>query len=395
MNKAILNQKVQEYINDHLNADISKIVLKKSPFGDIKSQELAEQIQSKKAIQKKLPLWFTTQNIIYPPKLNLEQASSESTAYYKSTLISAKTSVIDLTGGFGVDDLYFAQRAKKVIHCERNASLSEIVKHNTEMLGINNIDFFVGDSAERLMELESIDTIYIDPSRRSAHGRVFLLEDCEPNVIESQNIYLKKSKKTIIKVAPMLDIDAALKTLNHVTEVHIVSLNNECKELLFVIEKGHAKANHIQLICTLLSSEVGKFSTYTFDYGKEKDIEIEHGEIQKYLYEPDASLLKAGLFKSIAKRFNLIKLNQHSHLYTSNNSLQNFPGRLLKVISQQSFKSFQSSNQLKKANVIVRNFAKKPDELKKNLKIIDGGDIYLYFTTDYNNSPTVITCERI
>ena len=394
VNEALLKEEVQDYIDNHLNDDISKIVLKKSPFKNIKSQELAEQIQSKKAIQKKLPHWFKTQNIVYPPKLNLEQASSESTAYYKSTLIAPKSSVIDLTGGFGVDDFYFAKRASKVIHCEMNSNLSAIVKHNAMVFSLDNIELYVGDSLEKLKALTHIDAIYVDPSRRSENGRVFLLEDCEPNVIRYQNLYLEKAKKVIIKVAPMLDIDSALKVLNAVTEVHIVSLNNECKELLFVMEKADP-TKPVQLNCALLTSNIGELSVYRFDYGKEKDIVVKHGEIQEYLYEPDASLLKAGLFKTLAVHFGITKLNQHSHLYTSDKLLTDFPGRTLKVKSHQSFKSFQATNSLKKANIIVRNFMLKPDQLKKKLKIADGGDIYLYFTTDYKNTPVVIACERI
>lgn len=393
MNKAILDKEVQNYINVHLNDDINKIILKKSPFKDIKSQEIAEQIQSKKSIQKKLPLWFSSKNIFYPPKLNLEQASSESTAYYKSTLIPSGSSVIDLTGGFGVDDFYFAKKASKVIHCERNPALSAIVKHNAKALEAENIDFYIGDSIEKLKELTAVDCIYVDPSRRAEHGRVFLLEDCEPNVVEDLNLYFQKSDNVIIKVAPMLDIEAALKVLRSVKEVHIVSLNNECKELLFVIKKNSQQSN-ISLKCVLLNN-YGDFSIYFFDYGEEKQLEIEHGPIESYLYEPDASLLKAGLFKSIAKQFDLVKLGQHSHLYTSDKLLKDFPGRILKVTKHESYKSFQSSNRLKKANVIVRNFSLKPDELKKKLKIVDGGDIYLYFTTDFKNIPTVITCERL
>ncbi|WP_353138184.1 hypothetical protein [Pseudopedobacter sp.] len=394
VNEALFDKDVQDYINTHLNDDIRKIVLKKSPFKTVKSQELAEQIQSKRAIQKKLRLWYKTQNIVYPPKLNLEQTSSESTAYYKSTLIAPNSSVIDLTGGFGVDDFYFAKVASKVIHCEINSHLSAIVKHNTKVFNLDNIELYVGDSLEKLKEIDSVDVIYADPSRRSENGRVFLLEDCEPNVVKHQHLYLKKAKKVIIKVAPMLDVDSALKHLNSVTEVHIVSLNNECKELLFVME-NNGSTKPVQLNCAVLTSKQTEFSVYTFDYGREKDLVVEHGDIQDYLYEPDASLLKAGLFKSLSLYFEITKLNQHSHLYTSDKLLTDFPGRTLRVKSHQSFKSFQSTNNFKKANIIVRNFMLKPDDLKKKLKIADGGDTYLYFTINYKGIPTVITCERI
>src|SRR5690606_14460869 len=216
-----------------------------------------------------------------------------------------------------------------------------IVKHNAKIFNLDNLEFYVGDSLEKLKELAYIDVIYIDPSRRFANGRVFLLEDCEPNVVKHQTLYLKKAKRVIVKAAPMLDIDSALKALNSVTEVHIISLNNECKELLFVMENV-MQDKHVKLNCVILTSKQTEFVVYTFDHGKEKDLNVEHGEIQEYLYEPDASLLKAGLFKSLAVHFGVTKLSQHSHLYTSDKLLTGFPGRTLRVKSHQSFKSFQS-----------------------------------------------------
>lgn len=388
INEALYNDEVQDFILKNIYADVSKIALQKSPFVHVSSKELAEQIQAKKAIQKKLPLWFSTSKIVYPPKLNLEQSSSEQTALYKSSLIEKDSSVVDLTGGFGIDDFYFAKRARHVVHCELNSALSEIVRHNSNILGASNITFYDGNGLSYLETIKQTDVIYIDPSRRATSGRVFLLEDCEPNVVESLDKLLSKADRIIIKAAPLLDIDAALKQLKHVSEVHVVSLNNECKELLFVIDKKHAGQTLIK--CAVLKNGTEIFE---FPYQVEKAVEISYHPFAKYLYEPDAALLKAGLFKSIAVKFGISKIHQHSHLYTSENLLPQFPGRSLKINRIQHFKGFSLDKNIKKANVVTRNFNQKPDQLKKKFKIQDGGDIFLYFTTDYQNLPVVLTCE--
>lgn len=388
--EAILKDEVQKFIVENIHTDINKLILKKSPFTTVNSKQLAQQIQSRKAIQKKLPSWFNTSGILYPPKLNLEQSSSEATAKYKSKLID-KGTLIDLSGGFGVDDFYFAKTASKVHYCEINADLAPLVQHNLTLLGASNIIFHHGDSTSILENIDGIDVIYVDPSRRSDVGnRVFLFEDCEPNLVSNLDYYFKKADKIIVKAAPMLDIESAVKELGNISEIHIVSLYNECKEILFVLEKEVSKT--IELKCALLSDE-GE-NIFSFEYGKEKELNISYTDIDKYLYEPDAAILKAGLFKSMVPRFGVSKIHQHSHLYTSDILLSDFPGRCLKVLSIDKFKHFNKTNIHKKANIVVRNFPHKPDELKKKLKINDGGDLFLYFTTDKYNDLVVISCEK-
>jgi precorrin-6B methylase 2 len=389
-NKKLLSEEVQSFIEKNINTDINKLILKGSPIDGISAKELATQIQTKKSAQKKLPTWYNTKGIVFPPKLNLEQSSSETTAAYKSELI-LDGELVDLTGGFGVDDYYFSKKAKHVVHCEINEELSLIVKHNAQILGVENISFYSGDSSSYLSSIKNTSTIYIDPSRRANSGRVFLLEDCEPNVIEKLDFYLKKAKKIIIKAAPMLDIDAAVNLLKNVTEIHIVSLNNECKELLIVIE--HQKPVDIVLKCVLINSN--STNTYSFNYKEEKNIEIKYGAVSNYLYEPDAALLKAGLFKSVANKFRLNKLNPNSHIYTSMEVIENFPGRTLKVKELFDYKQFEEKNKIKQGNVITRNFHLNPEAIKKKCKIKDGGENYLYFTTDKNEKKIVIVCERL
>ncbi|HET8829057.1 MAG TPA: hypothetical protein VFM79_06930, partial [Pelobium sp.] len=309
--KNITSKEVQEFINKNLKTDLSKLILKGSPFAAIDIKTIATQIDSKNKAVKKLPTWYKTHGVIYPPKLNLEQASSEVTANYKASLIS-KGTLIDMTGGFGSDAYYFAQNARSVTHCEINEELSEIVKHNFEILGIKNVKTVIGDSNEILDKSKNFETIYLDPSRRANSGRVFLLKDCEPDVIANQKKYLRKAKRVIIKTAPMLDIQSALKDLEHVVEVHVVSLKNECKELLFVLEQNSTTEPTIN--CVLLNSHDSK--VISFNFTEEKNAESKPAKLLNYLYEPDASLLKAGMFKLLTERYPVAKIHQHSHLYT-------------------------------------------------------------------------------
>ncbi|MBC7556191.1 MAG: hypothetical protein H7195_04440 [Chryseobacterium sp.] len=389
-NPELLNPKVQDFINKNLKTDLTKIILKGSPLPNISVQEIAIQIDGKNRTEKKLPTWFKTNGILFPPKLNLEQSSSEITANYKAKLIT-KGDLIDLTGGFGVDDMAFADKAKTVFHCELDSNLSAIVAQNTKVLGKTNVKFIIGDSQKFIEKTHKVATIYVDPSRRQNSQRVFMLKDCEPNVVENQALYLKKSDKVIIKAAPMLDISAALKELKKVSEVHIVSLNGECKELLFVLE--NKEILETKIICALINQH--QENIYDFSYSEEKSIQNQSFAIQKYLYEPDTAILKGGFFKSLTKKFEIKKLNPNTHLYTSQEIAQNFPGKTFQVIQQIPFSNFSSAKATKKANVVTRNFDLKPEEIKKQFKIKDGGEDFLFFITDYKEQKQVIWAKKV
>ncbi|TKB96032.1 class I SAM-dependent methyltransferase [Pedobacter cryophilus] len=390
INKNMLKSEVQDFIHKNLKTDLQKLILKGSPFPEVSIQELAIQIEGKNKAEKKLPTWFKTENIIFPPKLNLEQASSEITAKYKAGLIG-EGNLIDLTGGYGVDDYYFAEKTNVVYHCEMNEQLSVIVKHNAQVLGINNIQCIKGDSQDFLAKQTQFDTIYIDPSRRVESSRVFLFKDCEPNVIENQSLYLKKAKKVIIKAAPMLDISAGISELKNVAEVHIISVNNECKELLFIL--APIALAEPKIYCALLNQKQER--VYSFSYAEEKALITKVKPLKNYLYEPDAAILKAGFFKSITQKFEVDKIHQHTHLYTSENQVENFAGKTFEIIKTTLFQNFKASKSMAKANVVTRNFHLKPEEIKKTFKIKDGGDIYLFFCTNYKEQKVVVEVKRI
>lgn len=391
MNPAVLNKEVQEYINAHLGEDISRILLRKSPFKNVSSRELAEQIEAKKSSEKKLPTWFNTERIYFPSKLSIEQTSSELTAQYKAGLIKGEK-LIDVTGGFGVDSYFFSKNTRSVVHTEINSELSTIAKHNAKILGVSNITFIEGDGIEYLKDTpEVFDTIYIDPSRRVKSQKVFFLSECEPDVVANLDLLLSKSERIIIKTSPLLDIQSGLRELKNVSQIHIVSVRNDCKELLWIIDKDFSDEPEIK--CVALTDHI---QTFLFKPAEEKQLSIEAFSLpEKYLYEPDVALLKAGSFKLISKRFDLKKLSPNTHLYTSDFLKDDFLGRKFKVILSQTYKDFIRSKNITKANIISRNFPLSPAEIKKKHKLEDGGNHYLIFTKGPSEQLITIHAHRI
>ena len=390
MNTAILHTEVQQFITDNLKADITKLILKGSPFDDVSIQELANQIVAKQKSEHKLTSWFQTENIYYPSKINIEQTSSESTANYKSNLVTG-TSIIDITGGFGIDCFYFSKHFKDVIHCEINEELSAIVTHNCKQLKITNITTFSGDAIDFLKNSEEkFDCIYIDPSRRDdIKGKVFLLEDCVPNVPENMDLLFTKSNQILIKTSPILDISSAINELKFVTEVHVVAINSEVKELLFLLEKDSSKAIQIKTI------NIGKNETQSFHFKYKESLYSAYSEPLSYLYEPNSAILKSGGFHQITNQLNIEKLHQHSHLYTSR-TLQNFPGRVFKIEHTLSYDKKKLKKLLpgNKANITIRNFPKTVAQIRKETKIKEGGTVFIFFTTNFKNELIVLVCSK-
>lgn len=375
MNENILSDEVQTYINLHINADVNKIALAKPLFENISSAELAGQIAAKKKSIHKLPTWYQTPKIYYPALLSVEQCSSEPTADYKANLAIGDC-LIDLTAGFGVDSFFFAKKIKQVYSCEINPDLSALSAYNGKILGAHNIDFLAEDGIEFLKNTTlAFDNIYIDPARRSSSNKVFKLKDCTPDVTTHLDLFLTKAKRVIIKTAPLLDITAGLSELKNVSEIHIISVKNECKELLWIVDKNYQ--GDPKIICTTLNIELKKFSFPICDL--KVKAEIANTLPKDYLYEPDVALLKSGAFNLIAKRFNLQKLHQHSQLYFSDEIKPDFLGRIFEI------KAVMSLNELKKekdliGNVIVRNFPERAENLVKKYKIKPSHDYFIIFT---------------
>lgn len=392
MNKSILNIDIQLFIDNNIDNSIATLALQKNPFPDENWTEILNQIAAKSKAKNKLPTWFSSENIIYPSKISVEQTSSEKTADYKSTLVSGEN-LIDLTGGFGVDDFYFSKMIKNVVHCEINENLSEIVQHNFEILNVRNIKCYFGDSLDILKNLNTqFDWIYIDPSRRNdTKGKVFMLKDCLPNVPELLDLYFKFSDNILVKTAPILDISAGLSELKNVKKIHVVAVENEVKELIWELKRDYS------CVTTIKSINITKSKNETFEFilNQKKDKPILNLP-RKYLYEPNAAIMKSGGFDEVSHRFKIDKLHQHTHLYTSDNLIA-FPGRTFEIIRVLNYNKNEMKQflQKKKANLTTRNFSETVENIRKKWKIDDGGNQYCFFTTDVNNHKIVLICTKI
>jgi 16S rRNA G966 N2-methylase RsmD len=391
LNERILHQDVQEYITNHLKSDLHKLILKGIPFNGVTIQEIANQILCKQKSEKKLPSWFNAKNIYYPPKVSIEQTSSETAANYKASLVSGKR-LLDLTGGFGVDSFYFSSSFNTIDHCEIDTNLSKIAAHNFEQLNKKNIICLAENGLEYLKKsTEIFDVIYVDPSRRNdVKEKVFLLKDCEPNIPENIDLLFKKTKTILLKNSPILDITSAINELKFVKEIHVVAINNDVKELLYILEKGYCK----EILIKTINFTKNNAQKFHFNYHK-KPVSSYHEPLE-YLYEPNAAVLKSGAFHEISTQLNIFKLHQHSHLYTSKKRIE-FPGREFKIIAVLPYDKKKIVKLLpnKKANITTRNFHKTVAQIRKELKIKDGGDIFLFFTTNIHNKFICMYCKKL
>jgi len=396
MNRHLLDGPVQEYIRSRTAADVHLAAMSKSPFPEISGRELAGQIASRQKAQKKLPLWYRTSGIYFPPSISVEQSSSEITAAYKAELARGNH-LIDLTGGFGVDSHYFSLSVTLVTHCELNPELSEIAAHNAVILGRDNIQFVSGDGLAYLASAtENFDTLYIDPARRGETGKVFRLSDCTPDVTAHLDLLLKKSSRLIIKTSPLLDITAGLKELCKVSEIHVVSVRNECKELLWVIDKDTAAENAPELIAVTLNAQrkvfrVGTSSTPAAPVAVNQFATA----TGPFLYEPDAALLKTGAFEEIGIRYSLRKLHPQTQLFTSDTVNKAFPGRIFKVarlLSSGELKESKREKQLS-GNVLVRNYPDRAELLAKKYRIEPDKERFFIFTKSIAEGLLIIEAE--
>lgn len=369
--KDILSREIQEYINANLNTDLHSLLLKKSPFQEVTMQQLVQQIKGKKVALKKFP-FLLKDNIVFPPNLNLEQASSQATAEFKAGNLEGKK-FLDLTSGFGIDAYFLSQKFEEVTLVEQNTELLEIVKHNWTVLNRNAN--FINENLENFLakNQDKFDLIYLDPARRDEHkNKKFLLEDLSPNLLEIQDQLFNFSNEVLIKLSPLIDISYLISVLNHIVEIQIIAVKNEVKELLVFLKKNQNGENKL-ITCTNLESDEPSFS---FQYHWEKEAVSEYSEPLQYLYIPNNAVLKSGGFNSISEHFNLKKLHPNTHFYTSDDLRTDFPGRILRIEIIES----KAVKKGEKYNIISKNYPLTPDEIKKKYKIKDGGEHYLIFT---------------
>ena len=400
VNANLLKEEVRLFIRQHEQDDPGSIALLTNKISGVHASELAAQIAGRQKAKNKIQTYYAKDTIIYPPSLNMEQSSSEATAKFKVALLEelgiTKDRVLaDLSAGFGIDSFFFSRALKKVIHVEPNNTLQEIAQHNHLALGANNI-VYVNKTAEEFLSAseESVDLAYVDPSRRIENRKVFALSDCAPNIPELQHEIFEYTKVLILKAAPLLDISAGIKSLRFVKDVVVLSVDNECKELLFICERGFLGEPLISAVNIQIKGSSN--STFSFTQSQEHNAILDYNEPGTYLYEPNASILKSGAFKSVAQRLAVGKLAASTHLYTSNELLTDFPGRIFKIehITKADPKFVHSLLPDKKANVITRNYPLSAESLKKKLKLMDGGDHYiLAFASSKQKYVTV--CSRI
>lgn len=393
---SILQEKVQAYIEAHLHDDITRVILSKSPFKDVDSRMLAQQIDAKRKAKLKLPTWFNSHQIIYPKNINLQQSSSEQTANYKTEQIQGDK-IADLTGGFGIDTYAFSRSFSQVDHIEKNSELSEIMQQNMSSLGVKNVKCHNTTAAEFLKAHKgSFSYLFIDPSRRDAsQKKVFRLEDCEPDLTTELDFYLTKANQIYIKTSPLLDLDLGIQQLQNVHSIAIVAVQNEVKELLWRIGQKPVEDIQIQTVNFKSDSQEVfdlKWSERHCDYSN-----FGQPEESNFLYEPNASLMKSGAFQYISKHFSLQKIAQNTHLYFSKKQVKDFPGREFKIKQLLPYKPKKVKAILggQKANLSTRNFPVKVDDIKKKYKIKDGGKTYVFLTTTLSNEKIVLISEKI
>mgnify|MGYP003598763685 FL=1 len=375
MKTEILNKEVQNYINANLETDLHSLLLKKSPFSEVSMQEMVQQIKGKKVAHRKFP-FLLKENIVFPPNLNLEQASSQSTAEFKADNLNGKK-FLDLTCGFGIDAYFLSQNFGEITLVEKNPELLDLVKHNWKIL--NKTATFVNENLEHFLakNSERFDVIYLDPARRdSEKNKKFLLEDLSPNLLEIQDQLLEISSQIIIKLSPLIDISYLISVLKNVAKIQIIAVRNEVKELIVFLEKAR-KGDDVEISCINLESDDAEFA---FQFKEEKTAVSAFSEPQQFLYIPNNAVLKSGAFNLISQFFNGKKLHPNTHFYTSDKRIERFPGRILEI-------NMIDSKHIRKGekyNIISKNYPLSPDEIKKKYKILDGGNCYLIFTQTQN-----------
>ncbi|PVY43955.1 THUMP-like domain-containing protein [Pontibacter virosus] len=385
----------KDFIQLHQHRNPAELMLQASRYPHLPVAELVKQIQARQKAADKLPTWVAHPDVVFPTSLSVEQTSSEATAAYKASVVEGKL-LIDLTGGFGVDSFFFAKRFEEVVHVEQNSELSEIAAYNFKLLGAGNIDA-VNTTAEDFLQnfTGRADVLYLDPARRGdRHEKVHLLQDCEPDVLQLLPLLFEKADAVLLKTSPMLDIELALEQLGSTAQVWVIALHNECKEVLYLLQP-HAATNPARHAVNLLPD--GSLQSLTFHREQEEQTSVSFADPKAYLYEPNSAILKSGAYRSVAGQYGLHKLHPNSHLYTSDQLITDFPGRafVCQGIGRYNKKELLARLPQRKANITVRNFPDSVAEIRKKTGIKEGGEDYLFFSTDMHQKPIVIYCRKV
>jgi 16S rRNA G966 N2-methylase RsmD len=371
----------KQFVQDHLHEDPAQLLLKYADKTDFDLRFAVQQIHARQKAKHKIPSWASNFNLLFPASISMEQASSEETALFKADLVGGK-SMIDLTGGLGVDTYYLASNFEHATYCERQEVLAKLAEHNFKHLSPDKFTIMNGDSLDFLSKNSSyFDLIYVDPARRGGHNqKLYKLADCEPDIVKHWNLLKSKAKTLLIKASPMLDIKQALVEIPEIQQIWVVSLRNEVKEVLLLWQEESVVTQRL-IHCVDLHPAGSRSFTFTFE--AEESFESEFGKHSNYLIEPMASILKAGAFKSFGVKYRLKKLHPNSHLFTCDTlPAEQIPGRIFKILQevQNPKKELKQLVPSGKINIITRNYILSPDEFKKKYKLKDGGTQFLIGT---------------
>ncbi|MGB0521493.1 MAG: class I SAM-dependent methyltransferase [Flammeovirgaceae bacterium] len=393
--KPYLSPQLIDFIRENMHRDLAELALEAKKHPEMPMPFVIDQIYGKRKAKFKLPNWFANEKIIYPPKISIEQCSSEQTAAFKSSIISGNH-LIDLTGGFGVDATCFANTFQRVTYVEQHPTLVHLVRQNAAAFGLENMTCHQEDGIAFLQQsAEQYDWIYLDPARRDEQNKKMVgLESCHPNVLQVKNLLLAKADHTLLKLSPMLDIRQAITQLDCVQKVWVVAVQNECKELLFQL--GKTSVEDVAISCVNIQKDDSKHIFEGFS-NQEYIEKVQLSAPKAFVYEPNAAIMKGGLYKSLAKHFALSKLHPHSHLYTSDNLVENFPGRSFQCIHVLPFnkKAILKLIPAKKVNITVRNFPLTVAEIRKKTGLKDGGEWYLFATTNQEGKKICLLCKKV
>ena len=394
-----MNQATRIFIREHAEEDVRQLALRGTKNPEVDLPFALEQIAGRQKAGTKLPGWAAIDGIVYPPHLSMEQCSSEQTAKYKTSLVGKGALVVDLTAGFGVDLAFISKGFKRAVSVERQPQLCAISSENFRLLGLQHIEVVCGDGIDYLHQLDHADLLFLDPARRDEHGgRTYGIGDCTPNVLEILDELLEKADRVLLKLSPMLDWRKAVADLKCVSEVHIVSVDNECKELLLLLFNGQAQTytDNVRVVCVNLLSNGDKevFVSSQSENPRESVLV----RCPKYLFEPNASVMKAGCFDEVVGRFPVIQLDNNSHLFVAETDIEAFPGRRFVIERTTSMNKRELKDALAgidRANITVRNFPLPVSELRKRLKLKDGGEVFIFVTTVANEGHKLFICRKI
>lgn len=386
------------FAREHENADIHRLLLGTPPEG-VDARRAAEQIQARRKARDKLPGWYAAPDVLFPPPLSVEQASSERTAQYKATLLSGHH-LVDLTGGMGVDTLALAERFDKATYVEQDPELCERFAHNAELLSDRPVEVVCRSAGDFLAGFHGTATFFVDPARRDDGGRrVSGFEASSPDVVSLLPRLRQTADRALIKASPMIDVTEAARQLQAVAAVHVVSVANECREVLFLLDfaqsdsTGPESGGRFPVCCVDLKTD-GTAAAFQFLPAEERTTPVTWGEPGRFLYDLNAAIRKAGAFRTVAARFALVKLAPNTHLYTSDELVNDFPGRVLEVTG---YPVTKPARQLpdRRANVMSRNHPLSADQLRQRFKLRDGGDHWLVGFRDQGGRARLLTARAV